>query len=274
MKYLIVGNGYLGNQIAKALDGVVCTEKVTTQSSISSYIWSHQPVCVINCVGKTGKPNVDWCESNQEETFFSNVVVPSYIWNACNQFKVKMVHIGSGCIYSGDNEGKGYSEEDVPNFDGSYYSWTKIVSERFLKSHDVLQLRIRMPMSDEYNPRNLVTKLLGYKKVLSEPNSITYVPDMIEVLRQLLDKDATGIYNVVNKGPMLHPSIIDTYKALTGNTDLLYEIIGLQELDSLIVAKRSNCVLSIDKLEKLGISMPEAKDAVYRCISKYVESEK
>jgi nucleoside-diphosphate-sugar epimerase len=44
-----------------------------------------------------------------------------------------MVHIGSGCTYQGDNDGKGYSEEDIPNWDGNYYAWTKIVSERYLK---------------------------------------------------------------------------------------------------------------------------------------------
>lgn len=274
MKYLVVGNGYLGNQIAKSLGATILNQRITAQRDISGYLWSHQPSCLINCIGKTGTPNVDWCESNKEETFFSNVVVPTYLWNSCKQFGIKMVHIGSGCIYTGDNGGEGYSETDTPNFDGSYYSWTKIVSERFLKDHNVLQLRIRMPLSDEYSPRNLLTKLLGYKKILSVPNSITYVPDMIDVLKKLLDKDATGIYNVVNKGAILHPNILATYFAITGNTDMLYETIGIEELESMIVAKRSNCVLSTKKLEQEGIEIPSAANAVYRCVTEYVKNEK
>ena len=29
---------------------------------------------VINCAGKTGRPNVDWCEDHRPETVMSNVV--------------------------------------------------------------------------------------------------------------------------------------------------------------------------------------------------------
>ena len=41
-----------------------------------------------------------------------------------------MTYYGTGCIFHYDDEhpigGKGFSEEDKPNFTGSYYSHTKV----------------------------------------------------------------------------------------------------------------------------------------------------
>jgi hypothetical protein len=59
--------------------------------------------------------------------------------------------------------GKGFTEEDPANFDGSYYSKTKAQVELLLREYpNVLNLRLRMPVSDELHPRNFVTKIAKY----------------------------------------------------------------------------------------------------------------
>ena len=168
MKVLIFGNGYIGNRLAKSIEGsVLCINKVYTINEIHTAIKQNSPNVVINCIGKVGRPNIDWCESNKEETFFTNVTLPFLMREVCSALDIKMVHISTGCIY----EGKGnYTEDDKPNFHGSFYSMTKEICEDGLKHFDVLQLRIRMPIDNIVNPRNLLTKLLNYDEIINEVN--------------------------------------------------------------------------------------------------------
>lgn len=75
-KYLIFGNGLLGNRFYNYFrdnreDVILSNERIgniTTSKEIKNLIIKHQPEIVINAIGKTGRPNVDWCESNKEST--------------------------------------------------------------------------------------------------------------------------------------------------------------------------------------------------------------
>ena len=69
---------------------------------------------VINAAGYTGKPNVDACEQHKQETIHGNVVFPLQL-EAANPV-TPVVHITSGCVYTGYKAG-GWTEEDAPNFD-------------------------------------------------------------------------------------------------------------------------------------------------------------
>lgn len=68
--------------------------------------------------------------------------------------------------------GIGFKEEDYANFRGSFYSNTKAMVEELLREYDnVCTLRVRMPISgDLANPRNFITKIARYEKVVNIPN--------------------------------------------------------------------------------------------------------
>lgn len=277
---MVIGGGYLGKQFVEFLKPFYPTRlygfHVRNAKSLATDMQLDKITHVINCAGKTGRPNIDWCEAtekNRQETFFSNVVVPANIEIACSANNAKMIHIGSGCVYQGDNYGEGYSEDILPNYDGSYYSWTKVVSERYLSGQNTLQLRIRMPLGDNPDPRNLLTKLLGYSKIVESANSITYIPDLLYVAKTLIEKNATGIYNVVNKGSIFHSQILKMYEDIS-EKKLNYSLISEEELDTITKVRRSNCVLSTRKLEDEGIQLRSAITAVDTCIRKYVEAER
>jgi dTDP-4-dehydrorhamnose reductase len=271
MKIIVLGQGYLGKKIANYFNCQVFGNRIFTQKCVDDIISIEKPDVIINCIGKTGRPNIDWCEDNRQQTFFSNVVVPTYIHNSCVANNAKMIHIGSGCTYQGNNEGRGYGEDDNPNWDGNYYAWSKIVSERYLSSFDVLQLRIRMPFFYDRDPRNLLTKLLKYTKIVEADNSITYIPDMLTALKALIQKNATGIYNVVNRDGITHGRILHHYQKISGN-NLNYKLVDVSELNNLTKVRRSNCVLSLKKLDDIGIYMPSAIDAMERCIYNYCKN--
>jgi 3,5-epimerase/4-reductase len=274
MKYLIFGNGWIGNKFAEYLgeEATLSTARIESINDAKTEIFKYNPLWVINCIGKTGKPNVDWCELHKDETLFGNVIVPLILLEACRDTGVQLLHIGTGCIYDGTNDGNGYTEEDDPNFAGSYYSNTKAFIERLLKEFDILQLRIRMPISEDLSERNLITKLLKYDNIIDIPNSITYVNDLLKVAKALMEDGARGIFNVVNPQPELHTEILNYYNKISP-VYKQFKVISLEELDKTILAKRSNCVLSIKKLESFGLEMTPTNEVIKKCVDEYVRKQ-
>ena len=56
-----------------------------------------QPTHVINCAGKTGRPNVDWCEDHRVETVRSNVIGTLMLAELCHERGVHLTNMATGC---------------------------------------------------------------------------------------------------------------------------------------------------------------------------------
>ena len=56
-----------------------------------------QPTHVVNCAGKTGRPNVDWCEDNRVETVRSNVIGTLMLAELCHERGVHLTNMATGC---------------------------------------------------------------------------------------------------------------------------------------------------------------------------------
>jgi dTDP-4-dehydrorhamnose reductase len=129
-----------------------------------------------------------------------------------------------------------------------------------------------MPLDYIPSPSNLINKLASFKKVVDVENSITVVEDMIEVFHKLLEKKATGIFHVVNCGSIRHKEILGMYKELV---DLNHNCQWISEEElvksGLAKKKRSNNIMQSENLEKLGIKMRPAKEAVREAMKKYAK---
>jgi dTDP-4-dehydrorhamnose reductase len=271
---LFGANGYIGGHIRSLYPSIFCTNTdIGNQAAVQQELDEKKPTVVINCAGKTGRPNVDWCEDHKEETFHSNVLGPIVLAEECLKRNIYFVHIGSGCIYSGDNDGKGFSEEDAPNFFESFYSYTKAMSDQALRRLPVLQLRLRMPFEGTHSPRNLITKILKYDRVLDCPNSLTYIPDFLRALDFLLQKKAISIYNIVNTGGYSPYQLMQDYARLVDNNHHC-ERVALDQFTGITKAARSNCILSTEKLEKEGFYMLSAEEAVEKALEALTQAKK
>ena len=270
MSILLFGpRGYIGMQMqGKFPDAIPSNVDIADPAAVAEELDHVKPDVVINCVGKTGTPNVDWCEDHKEETFRSNVTGPIVLIEECRKRGIYWVHIASGCVYSGDNDGRGFAEDDVPNFQGSFYSrtkqWTDAMLNDFTDPIDgkggILILRIRMPFGPEPHPKNLLSKVLKFTKVNDIPNSITYLPDFLDTTDQLIKKHATGIFHMVNPGPISLYEVACLLADAQGKPrpERLTETQAL----SMTKAPRSNCVLSTEKLEAAGIQLPTAMERI------------
>lgn len=272
MKILIFGKGYVASQFKEFYgdDAVISELYVRDEASLKEEIQAQAPDVVINATGKTGRPNVDWCEDHKIETLFSNVTVPLMFLKVCEELNQYWAHVGSGCVYAGYPEG-GFTEEDEPNFFGSFYSRTKAHSEALLKDFSVLQLRLRMPIDGKPNPRNMIDKILKYPKIFSVPNSVSIMPDFLAASHALIEQRATGVFNLTNPGTTDNDTILTLYKKYV-DPHHDYALIGEDQLNGMLKAKRSNCELSSVKLKAQGIHMRpvnEALEAVMQDYSKH-----
>lgn len=266
MKILVFGNGWLGNRFASHFNAPLPSVDIGSIGAVQEALSEHNPDVVINAAGKVGRPNIDWCESHKEEVIYSNIAGPAVLAKACNKLQVKLVHLSSGCLW---DQRLGATEETVPE-PPSFYSYSKAAADDILMRLDVqpLILRLRMPLCDERNSRNLITKVAGYKKIIDLPNSMTHVDDLIITTQSLLEKEASGIFNVVNPGVTSLPQIMDLYKEYV-DPGHSYSTISKQELLKITAAGRSDCTLDTNKLNSLGIFLPPIEERLIQCMKGY-----
>jgi dTDP-4-dehydrorhamnose reductase len=219
---------------------------------------------VINCAGYVGKPNVDQCEIEKDETILGNVVFPAQISEVLYARGIPLCHISSGCIYSGYT--KPFSEEDPPNFNFSstkytcsFYSGTKALAEQVIQRNPLAYIfRLRIPFDEYSSPRNYITKLLTYDRLIDMANSFSHRNDFVKNCLELISVGAPyGIYNVTNNGSMTTREVVELIKYHL--RDSYVPVIPYKEFEFFenydsfseeITAGRSNCILSTDKIEK------------------------
>jgi dTDP-4-dehydrorhamnose reductase len=277
-KFLIYGRtGWIGGLLGKlcaeqGIDYEYGAGRLENRAQIEEDIARVKPSHVFNAAGVTGRPNVDWCESHKVDTIRANVVGTLTLADVCKQHNLLLVNYGTGCIFEYDEDhplgsGIGFKEEDTPNFFGSYYSRTKAMVEELLKEFDnVCTLRVRMPITgDLTNPRNFITKITRYEKVVNIPNSMTILDELLPISIEMGKRNLRGIWNFTNPGVVSHNEILDMYKKYV-DPSFTYKNFTLEEQAKVIVAARSNNELDTSKLQNEFPHMLSIKDSLIKYV--------
>ncbi|CAL9241142.1 NAD(P)-binding domain [Arabidopsis thaliana x Arabidopsis arenosa] len=262
LKFLIYGKtGWIGGLLGKICEkqGIAYEYgkgRLEDRSSLLQDIQSVKPTHVFNSAGVTGRPNVDWCESHKTETIRANVAGTLTLADVCREHGLLMMNFATGCIFEYDDKhpegsGIGFKEEDTPNFTGSFYSKTKAMVEELLKEYDnVCTLRVRMPISSDLNnPRNFITKISRYNKVVNIPNSMTVLDELLPISIEMAKRNLKGIWNFTNPGVVSHNEILEMYRDYI-NPEFKWANFTLEEQAKVIVAPRSNNEMDASKLKK------------------------
>ncbi|PNP84977.1 hypothetical protein FNYG_01674 [Fusarium nygamai] len=252
------------------------TIRMEDRENVAKALEVFKPTHVLNAAGCTGRPNVDWCEDNKAQTVLSNVIGTLTVADECSRRGIHCTVFATGCIYQYDEEhpigGRGFKETDAPNFEGSFYSMTKAHVEPILASFDnILILRLRMPVSDDLNPRNFVTKISQYEFVVDIPNSNTILHDLLPASIILAESRDTGVYNFTNPDAISHNEVLGLFKEIV-RPGLTWKNFSVEEQAKVIKAGRSNCQLDSTKLVKkmkgYGYEIPEVHDAYRQCFER------
>ena len=166
-KILILGKGFLGQRLQKELHCELSEERqISSWDDALYYIQKYRPKVLINCIGFTGKRNVDDCELEPEATIRANTFVPLLLAEAALRNNVKLVHLSSGCIYHYETGARPITEAKVPDYFDLYYSRTKVYAEGALtnlaRQYNILVVRLRIPLDDRPHPRHILTTFLKF----------------------------------------------------------------------------------------------------------------
>jgi dTDP-4-dehydrorhamnose reductase len=289
MIYLLGGSGYVG----QAYQALLTRKKIpfrnlrradvdyTNGETLRKALKADRPEFLINAAGYTGKPNVDACELHKAECLFGNAVFPGIVADACADADVPWGHVSSGCIFTGSRpDGSGFTEEDTPNFtfrtnNCSFYSGSKALGEEVLAGKpNCFIWRLRIPFDQVDNPRNYLTKLMRYAKLLEAENSISQLNEFVAATFACWEKRIPfGTYNVTNPGHITTREVVSMIEK-SGVHPKKYEFFASEEEFMKIAAKtpRSNCVMSSEKLARAGIVMTEVHASIENALRTWVKN--
>ncbi|OAM89524.1 sugar nucleotide-binding protein [Termitidicoccus mucosus] len=286
MIYLLGGSGYVG----QAYQQLLATKGIpfknlrraeldyTDAATLAAALKADRPDFLINAAGYTGKPNVDACELHKAECLFGNAVLPGRIADACEAAGVPWGHVSSGCIYTGARaDDSGFTEDDAPNFtfrqnNCSFYSGTKALGEEVLAGRpNVYIWRLRIPFDNINNPRNYLTKLMRYERLLEAANSISQLHEFAAATFACREKRIPfGTYNVTNPGHITTREVVGLIRE-SGVCPKEYRFFADENEFMQIAAKtpRSNCIMSSAKLAAVGIWMTPVRDALREALKSW-----
>ncbi len=286
MIYLLGGSGYVGQAYQDLLAGKGIPFRnlrrseldYTDVATLTAALRTDRPDFLINAAGYTGKPNVDACELDKTNCLFGNAILPGRIAEACETAGIPWGHVSSGCIFTGKRaDGTGLTEADAPNFtfrqnNCSFYSGTKALGEEILAGRpDVFIWRLRIPFDYRESPRNYLTKLIRYQRLLEAENSISQLQEFVAATFACWEKRIPfGTYNVTNPGHVTTREVVDLIIE-SGVHSKTYEFFN-DEADFMAKAAktpRSNCVMSSAKLAAAGIEMTPVRDAIRSALANW-----
>uniref|UniRef100_A0A6C0HHE5 NAD-dependent epimerase/dehydratase domain-containing protein n=1 Tax=viral metagenome TaxID=1070528 RepID=A0A6C0HHE5_9ZZZZ len=243
--YIVIGSsGYLGGHIMNILkiqgkNVISISERLNDISAIRNKLSLYKPNFVINAAGLTGKPNINWCDDNKEQTIETNITYQLTLCDICKELNIHLTIFGSGGIYNTPGVKK---ECDIGDYYDKFYSECRIYLENIVKNYtNVLYLRINYPLSSCSNPKNLLTKLKCFTKISDSKFSITCIDSLFPLLSSIVENKEIGIMNFVNPGTI---SLVDIKKKynIINNINNNYEILNH--------AIRPSIILDTTRIEK------------------------
>lgn len=216
-------------------------------------------VAVMSFTGRThgeGFKTIDYLEQPGKlpENLRDNLMGPMNLADICMKLGIYYTYLGTGCIYQYDSSHTnsnmiGFKETESPNFQGSAYSAVKgALDQLIIRYPNVLSCRIRLPVVEYSHPRNLISKLLGYQKVMTGvKNAISVLPTLIPIMIHMTRNREVGCYNLVNPGAMSHDEILGRYQEIV-DSEISWETFSEEEQNRILACPRSNTCLDTDKL--------------------------
>lgn len=277
-----VGRAFVAGFKAKHIDvlGLSRAEvDYSNSAEFADYLERIRPQFVVNAAGYTGRPNVDACEDNKAACLFGNAVLPGQIAQACKRAGIPWGHVSSGCIYTGGGPGEnGFSEGDAPNFcfrtnNCSWYSGTKALGEEVLSDYtDLYVWRLRIPFGRRDEPRNYLSKLMHYERILDATNSISNLDEFVGAAIECWQRKVPyGIYNMTNPGSITAREIVQLIEESRVSCKAFSFFSDEAEFMRLAArTPRSNCVLNTDKLSSVGIQMTPVRESLAACLRDWI----
>jgi dTDP-4-dehydrorhamnose reductase len=256
-----------------AFDAPTARVDITDREAVQSCLREMQPHVVVNAAADTDVTQA-WRDAGQEDgpCFRVNAVGPENVATACEAAGVRLVHISTDYVFSGQSA-EPYDECSPPDAT-DWYGFTKRVGEAraLAASSACAVVRIASPFRARHARTDLARSILSnlaagrtvsrFDDIVSMP---TYVDDICAAIDHLASSRESGVFHVTN-GEALSPHAFALLLARTwGYPEALlassshadYERAGHRPYPK-------HLVLGSRRLERSGFVMPSLQDALQR----------
>ena len=184
MKVLVLGKGKLGGEIVKQTgwDYLCRAEHEITIDNFDEWKGRMDEYdVVVNCIA-----NTDTYSDNKEKHWKANYELVTFLAEYCDDNNKKLVHISTDYLYQNSvDEAK---EEDEPLFDHTWYMFTKLLADEYLKEHAKNYLICRLSHKPYPFPYDS-----AWDDVITNAD---YTPVISGLVIELIKNGAEGLYNV------------------------------------------------------------------------------
>jgi len=184
MKVLVLGKGKLGGEIVKQTgwDYLCRAEHEITIDNFDE--WKNKMDeydVVVNCIA-----NTDTYSDNKEKHWKANYELVTFLAEYCDDNGKKLVHISTDYLYQ--NSVDDAKEEDEPMFEHTWYMFTKLLADEYLKVHAKNYLICRLSHKPYPFPYDS-----AWDDVITNAD---YTPVISGLVIELIKNGAEGLYNV------------------------------------------------------------------------------
>jgi dTDP-4-dehydrorhamnose reductase len=265
MKIIITGaGGFVGKELARffAADHQVTALNhqaldITDREAVKRVVSEARPDLVINCAVL----GVDVCEADPALAEAVNVTGPKFLAEAVAEIDAEIMHLSTNYVFDGDRELGAYytiRDEALPI---NKYGETKLAGERAVieaapKSH-IVRTSWVFGAGKENFFSNAARSLAEKKRVRAVNDlwaSVTYVPDLIARIQEILARRHYATYHVVNSGFCSHYDFaMELARRLNLDSEALIE--GVSDAEAKRLAPRPrNTPMRCLASEELGLS--------------------
>jgi dTDP-4-dehydrorhamnose reductase len=189
MSIVVLGNGILGSEIVKktnwpsisrSINGFDIRNKETYPFYFLDHNYKPKFNTILNCIAYT-----DTYSDNKQLHWDINFKSVVDLSDFCSKYNIKLIHTSTDYVYI--NSIDEASEEDVPIHGNNWYSYTKLLGDSYvqLNKNNLILRGTHKPFPFPYE-----------KAWINQIGNFDYVHCVCEIIIKLIDKKATGIYNI------------------------------------------------------------------------------
>ncbi|MGY6523509.1 MAG: dTDP-4-dehydrorhamnose reductase family protein [Mongoliitalea sp.] len=215
-------------------ESIICD--VRDQQALNSLFAKTQPHVVINCVGAL----VQESKENPANAIYLNALLPHILKDLCNQFKAKLIHISTDCVFSGKKGS--YREDDFRDAD-DVYGRSKALGEIFEEPHCTLRTSIIGPELKE----NGVGLFAWFMRQEGEVNGYTQAfwsgvttHELAKQILKVILHDLKGLFHITNGEKISKFDLLKLFNRLREKPIGIHPYDGYRADKSLLTSERFN----------------------------------
>ena len=210
--------GYDVHYMSRSAETSDKSTPITVENLETAKKWLEKtnPNIVLNCLGLLQQE----CDNSPEKAILINALLPNYLAHIYKNANVKVIHLSSDCVFSGDR-GQ-YTENDFPDGE-SVYARTKFLGE--IKGDKDLTFRTSI-IGPDINKHgiglfnwfmNQSGKVNGYVNAVW--NGVTTI-ELAKAIHAAIEQNLTGLYQLASPGTIDKCSLLQLFKNAFNKTDI------------------------------------------------------